>query len=197
MVERLVADTRHAIRDRHTRQVLAVEERFCADARHTIGDDHVPAGSLVIVQNTFYNDKAFGICQPAAAPERRVSDARYALRDRHAREAAAVVERLVADARHAVRDRHARQASAPVERRVSDARYALRDRHVPAGADIFFQNTVFDHKIAWIAHVRFLLCVVFPGSDNLIIPGKYAVFNQESPKRRKLPQICDSLILSS
>ena len=52
--------------------------------------------------------------------ESRIADGRYAIGDRHARQAGAARKRKIADARHAVGNYYARQAVAGRERMVSN-----------------------------------------------------------------------------
>ena len=70
----------------------------------------------------------------AAIVERTASDARYAIAYRHARKAAAIVERTFSDGGHAVRYCHARKAAAILECTFSDARNAVRYRHARKAA---------------------------------------------------------------
>ena len=75
--------------------------------------------------------------QTTATGERRVANARHAVRYRYARESGALLERKAANARHAVSDGYARQAVARSERRTANARHAVSDGYArQAGAFI-------------------------------------------------------------
>ena len=161
-----IADTRHALRDRHARQAAAAGKGATPDARHTIRDCDA--------------------CQTAAVVKRHAADARHTIRDRYARQTAAVgkgtagntrrpakliviatpdrasrfqavavVKRHVTDARHASRKRHARQTAAVGKGTTPDARHAIRDVHArqtaavvkgifPDARHAVFQNNCFD-----------------------------------------------------
>ena len=76
---------------------------------------------------------SFGIVvyfrKPGTVVECRVTDARYAIAYRHARQTITTVECTDSDARYTVRNRHARQTITIEECKASDARYAIAYRH--------------------------------------------------------------------
>ena len=65
--------------------------------------------------------------QAGAAIERIVSDARYTARNLNVLQVAAVPERIVSDARNTVRNSNVRQASAALKHTIPDTRYTIRD----------------------------------------------------------------------
>ena len=96
ILKRIIADARHAARNRNTRQATAIIERILTDARHAVRDRYAR--------------------QATATTEHTNADARHAVANRHARQAIAIEERIRADARQAVRNLNARQATAIEER---------------------------------------------------------------------------------
>ena len=88
LVERIVVNTRHAIRDANAGQAAAAVEGLVANARHTLRNAHAR--------------------QTAAAFEGKFANTRHTLRDAHARQAAAAGEGRVTNTRHAIRNAHAR-----------------------------------------------------------------------------------------
>ena len=112
IIERLIADARHAIRNRDTREATATGERLNADARHTIRNRDAR--------------------ETDAKGERLIADARHATANRDARETDATIERILTNARHAVFDDNCFDAiSVAVPRHY----LIIKIHHLPRAAD--------------------------------------------------------------
>ena len=109
IIESILTNARHAVRDRHAGQRCAIGESMLSNTRHAVRDRHAR--------------------QRFAAIESPTTNARHAVRDRHARQRCAILESRITNARHAVRDRHARQRCAISESRITNARHTVRNRY--------------------------------------------------------------------
>ena len=130
--ESLLANVRHAVRDRHAGQRCAIRESRIANVRHAIRDRH--AGQrCAVTESPLSNDRHAvrdrHAGQRCATLESRIANARHAVWDRHAGQRCAASESIITNARHAVRDRHAGQRCATSESKTANARHAIRDRH--------------------------------------------------------------------
>ncbi len=105
-IERLMADTRYAVGNYDTRQVVTPIERPLADTRYSV---------------RYRNAR-----QPATSIERMFADTRHAVRNRDTRQTATITKRLIADTRYAVGNYQlTRQAATTLERNITDTRYAV------------------------------------------------------------------------
>ena len=121
LLERMIADARHAFGNREARKATAIVERPTADARHAIRDREAR--------------------EATAIGERPTADARHAIRNREAREATAPVERIIADARQTIFDNNRSNLTL-----ISVPRHCIiiKIRHRPRAADR--QHTAFGVK---------------------------------------------------
>ena len=137
LVEREVANTRHALRDAHAGQTVAVREGLVVNARHTLRNTHTRQAAAAVegrVTNIRHTLRDAHARQAAAAGEGRVTNTRHTLRDTHARQAAAAGEGRVADTCHAIWNAHTRQTAAAGEGRAVNTRHTLRNAHTRQAA---------------------------------------------------------------
>ena len=140
----MLANARHAVRDRHAGQRFAIIESLLSNARHAVRDRicrksaralhqsclifaEQNTGCIAGVMTVALSDPYTG--QRCTRSESAIANARHAVRDRHARQRCAIIESSSTNDRHAVWDRHADQRCTRSESVTTNARHAVRDRH--------------------------------------------------------------------
>ena len=122
---------------------ISIGRRTCCnrESREVANLDQFVTMRERIISNARYAVRDRDARQAGATGERILTNARYAVRDRDARQAGATGERIISNARHAVRNRDARQSATIAERTISNARHAVSDRDACQSATIVERKT--------------------------------------------------------
>ena len=130
IVERIIANTGHALRNRDAGQTTATFERIITNPGYTVRDDDASQTTATvecIVANPGHTAQDCDVRQPAATAERRITNPGHTVRDDDTGQTTATAERIIANAGHTVRDDDAGQAAAIIERIITNPGYTVRD----------------------------------------------------------------------